>query len=63
MSDREMALKLIRELPENTTLAEIARRIEFVAGIRTAMEEADRGEGVSIERAREMVRQWTFTTR
>ena len=34
MSNREIAIDLIRKLPETVTLLEIAREIEFVAGVR-----------------------------
>ncbi len=55
MSNREIAIDLIRKLPEHASLHEIAREIEFVAGVREGFEQLERGEGVAAEKVREMV--------
>jgi predicted transcriptional regulator len=39
-------------------LHDIAREIELIAGIRKAREEAARGEGVSPEKAKQLVDSW-----
>ena len=59
MSSREMVIDLVTKLPEGTTLAEIAREIELLAGIQRAREQARRGEGVPAEEARKLVEAWT----
>jgi len=59
MSSREMVIDLVTKLPENTSLAEIAREIELLAGIQRAREQARRGEGVPAEEARKLVAVWT----
>jgi predicted transcriptional regulator len=59
MSNREIAIDLIQKLPENTSLQEIAREIEFVAGVREGFEQLERGEGMPAEKVREMVPSWT----
>ncbi len=58
MSSRETVIELVRRLPEDMPLAEIAREIELLAGIKTAREQARRGEGISAEDARQMVDAW-----
>ena len=58
MSNREIVIELIKKLPEDTPLQDIAREIELIAGLRKAREEAARGEGVSPERAKELVDSW-----
>ena len=58
MSNREIVIDLVKKLPEDASLREIAREIELTAGIRNAREEAARGEGVSPERARQLVDSW-----
>ncbi len=58
MSDREMVIELVRNLPEDTPLEQIARQIELVAGIKTAREQARRGEGIPAEEARRLVKTW-----
>jgi len=55
MSNRELVLELVSKLPENTPLREIARKIELIAGIQVAREEASQGLGVSARDARSMV--------
>ncbi len=54
-----MVIDLVTKLPEDTTLAEIAREIELLAGIQRAREQARRGEGVPAEEARKLVAAWT----
>jgi hypothetical protein len=58
MSDRERVLDLVSKLPEDTPLEEIARKIELLAGIKTAREQARRGEGIPAEAARKLVDTW-----
>lgn len=58
MSNREIAIDLIQKLPENTPLRDIAREIEFVAGVREGFEQIERGEGMSAEKVREMIPSW-----
>jgi len=54
-----MVIDLVTKLPEDTSLAEIAREIELLAGIQRAREQAHRGEGVPAEEARKLVEAWT----
>jgi len=58
MSNREIAIDLIQKLPENASLHDIAREIEFVAGVREGFEQTDRGAGVAAEEVRAMVPSW-----
>ncbi|HEU6449439.1 MAG TPA: hypothetical protein VFV23_13485 [Verrucomicrobiae bacterium] len=52
MSSREMVIDLVNKLPKNTSLEEIAREVELLAGIEKARQQARRGEGVPAEDAR-----------
>jgi predicted transcriptional regulator len=58
MSNREIAIDLIQKLPENASLRDIARELEFVAGVREGFEQIDRGEGVPAEKVRPMIPSW-----
>jgi hypothetical protein len=58
MSSREIVIDLVKKLPENASLAEIAREIELLAGIEKARWQARRGEGVLAEDARKLVDAW-----
>jgi hypothetical protein len=59
MSNRELVIDLVNKLPENTPLEDIARKIELVAGIKQGLAEAKRREGVSVEEARLLIKEWT----
>ena len=58
MSNRETVIDLVGRLPEDTPLEESARQIELLAGIRTARDQARRGEGIPAEEARKLVDTW-----
>jgi len=59
MSDKEMVLHLVRKLPEDTTREQIYRELSFVAGLREAEQQADRGQLIDHERIREELETWT----
>jgi predicted transcriptional regulator len=58
MSDKEMVLDLVQKLPEDSTLEQIYRELSFVAGVRAAEEQADRGELIDHARIREELQTW-----
>jgi len=58
MSSRETVIDLVNRLPEDMPLAEIAREIELLAGVKIAREQACRGEGVPADDARKLVDSW-----
>ena len=58
MSNRELVIDLVSKLPEDTPLSEIAREIEFLAGLRVTRAEARLGEGVPAEDVRTQLAAW-----
>lgn len=58
MSSRELVIDLVNKLPENASLAEIAREIELQAGIEKGRAQARQGEGNPAEDARKLVDSW-----
>ena len=58
MSNRELVIDWVARLPADMPLPEIAREIEFLAGVREGREQAKRGEGMPVEDVRKLVRQW-----
>jgi hypothetical protein len=58
MSSRETVIEFVSKLPEEMSLAEIAREVELLAGIQTAREQAARGEGTAAQDARKLVAAW-----
>lgn len=59
MSNRELVIDLVNKLPADTPLAEIIEKLEFIAGVRVGREQAKRRQGVSIDEARRLIREWT----
>ena len=48
-------MDLIQRLPEDTSLHDIAKEIEFIAGVREGFEQIEQGEGVPAEEVRRMI--------
>jgi predicted transcriptional regulator len=59
MSNREIAIDLIQRLPEDASLEEMAKELEFVAGVQEGFAQLERGEGVPAEEVRRMIPSWT----
>ncbi len=58
MSTKQIVAGLLERLPEDVSLHEVAREIEFIAAVREGFESYDREEGTSIEEARAKVSSW-----
>ena len=58
MSNRALVMELVSQMPEDTPLAEIARHIELLAGLREAREQAQRSEGMLAEDTRKLLETW-----
>jgi predicted transcriptional regulator len=58
MSNKELVIDLVRRLPDQATLMEIAKEIEFVAGVREGFAQLDRGEGVPLEEVKQQLSSW-----
>ena len=58
MSNREIVLDLVNRLPEETSLHEIAREIEFIAGVKEGFEEIQSGQGIPIQDLRNLMQTW-----
>lgn len=63
MSSKQIVIDLVRKLPEEASLQEIAREIEFVAGIREGMDEFDRGASLSAEELLRDISSWARNTK
>ena len=49
MTEKEIVLKTIRELPDDCSIDEIADRIEFLAAMQKGLDQLDCGEGIPHE--------------
>ena len=61
MNNKEIVVDLLDRLPENASLQDIAKEIEFVAAVREGFDSYDREGGVSIDEARVRVSEWART--
>ena len=59
MNDQQIVSDLLVRLPERVTLRDIAKEIDFVAGVREGLNQLDRGEGVPVEQVEKMISAWT----
>jgi len=60
MSTKEIVQDLLQRLPEDVSLHDVAREIEFVAAVREGLAEIDRGEGVAIEKIERELPSWVI---
>lgn len=58
VSDKEIVLDLVKRLPDDAGLLEIAKEIEFVAAVREGLAELDRGEGIPLEEVEKQLPSW-----
>ena len=58
MISRETVIEFVSKLPDEMSLVEIARKIECLAGIHTALEQAKLGSGMPVEEARKLADTW-----
>jgi hypothetical protein len=58
MSSKEIVIDIVQRLPEELSIAEIVKEIEFVAGIRDAIREFDEGADISAEELMREIPEW-----
>jgi len=59
MSSKEIVQELLKKIPDEASLTDIAQEIEFVAGIREGLAELDQGQSLTADQLRERLRSWT----
>lgn len=58
MTQKKLVLDVINELPDETSLAEIVDRIEFLASVQKGLGQLDRGEGIPHEEVKRQLATW-----
>ena len=58
VTQKEIVLDAISELPDEVSLGEIAERIEFLGAIQKGMDQLDRGEGIPHEEVKRQLAAW-----
>jgi predicted transcriptional regulator len=60
MSTKQIVQDLLEKLPENVSLHEVAREIEFVAAVRQGLAEIESGERIPIENIERELPSWVI---
>lgn len=58
MTEKEIVLKTVRELPDDCSIDEIAGRIEFLAAVRKGLDQLDSGEGIPQDEIKKQLASW-----
>lgn len=58
MTEKEIVLETIRALPDDCSLEEIAKRIEFMAAVQKGLDQLDRGEGIPHDKVKRQLASW-----
>ena len=58
MTQKELVLDAISELPNDASLDEISDRVDFLAAIQKGFDQLDRGEGISHEEIKRQLASW-----
>jgi len=58
MTNKEIVQDLLRRIPDDASLQDIARAIDFVAAIRQGLSELDNGDRVPIEEVEKELPSW-----
>ena len=61
-TDKEIVFELLRRLPDDVTLYQIAQKLEFVAAVRQGLAEFDENkDSISIEQVERELTSWSVT--
>jgi predicted transcriptional regulator len=58
MTSKQIVEDLLQRVPDNASLQDIAREIEFIAAVRQGFAELDRGESIPIEEIERELPSW-----
>ena len=61
MTNKQIVEDLLQRIPEGASLHDIAREIEFIAGVRQGLSELDRGERIPIDEVEREVPSWIIS--
>ena len=58
MTNKEIVQDLLRRMPDDASLHDIAKELEFIAAVRQGLAELDNGDSVSIEEVENELPSW-----
>ena len=58
MTEKEIVMQAVRELPDDCSIDDIADRIEFLAAVQKGLDQLDCGEGIPHEEIKRQLASW-----
>ena len=58
MTNKEIVQSVLQRIPDDTSLQDIARELEFIAAVRQGVAELDNGQSVSVEEIERDLSSW-----
>ncbi len=58
MTNKEIVQDLLRRIPDDASLQDIARELEFIAAVRQGVAELDNGESIPIDQVEQELPSW-----
>ena len=58
MTNKEIVQDLLRRIPDDASLQDIARELEFIAAVRQGLSERDAGKSVTVEEIEQELPSW-----
>ena len=58
MTQKQLVLQAINELPDDVPLSEIVERVEFLAAIQKGLDQLDQGKGIAHEEVKRQLASW-----
>lgn len=58
MSDKELVLEAIQELPDDVSMEQIGDRVAFIAAVQKGISEIDQGDLIPHEQVRQQLAAW-----
>lgn len=58
MTNKEIVQDLVRRIPDDASLQDIAHELEFIAAVRQGLSELDNGDSVSIDEVEKQLPSW-----
>lgn len=58
MTNKEIVQDLLRRIPDDASLQDIAQELEFIAAVRQGLSELDNGDSIPIEQVEKELPSW-----
>jgi predicted transcriptional regulator len=60
MTNKEIVQDLLRRIPDDASLQDIARELEFIAAVRQGLSELDNGDSIPIDEVEKKLPSWSI---